>query len=58
MSTVPIPSQVIREQWITIADVCTHYNVTQDDWRKVANALGDPEFNDIGVLVGVSDEDL
>ena len=57
MSTVPVPTKEVRDQWMTIADVCSHYKVSQDDWRKVANALGDVEFNDLGMLVGVSDED-
>ena len=58
MATVPIPTREIRDQWTSIADVCSHYKVTRDDWRKIANALGDPDFDDIGLLVGVSDEDF
>ena len=57
MSTVPIPTQEVRDQWTSIFDVCTHYKVSRDDWRKVANALGDPDFDDLGLLVGVSDDD-
>ena len=58
MSTVPIPAKEIRDQWTTIAEVCTYYKVASADWRKVANTLGDAEFDDIGMLVGVSDEDF
>ena len=58
MSTVPIPAQEVRDTWVTIADVCAHYKVSQEEWRKIANALGDVEFNDLGMLVGVSDEDF
>ena len=58
MTTVPIPTRETRDQWKSISEVCTHYKVTREDWRKIANALGDPDFDDIGLLVGVSDEDF
>ena len=58
VSTVPIPTKEVRDQWSTISDVCLHYKVAREDWRNVANALGDVEFDDLGMLVGVSDDDF
>ena len=56
-STNPTPNKTITDSWETIADVRDYFGVTMAEWQKVASELGDAELNDMGLLVGITDQD-
>ena len=52
-----MPPAAVMATWDTIDDALKHYKIDPKVWSKVAEHLGDPEFQDIGVLAGVEDTD-
>ena len=57
-STTPMPPAAVLATWETIGDALKHYKIEDSVWRKIAENLGDAEFQDIGVLAGVDDADF
>ena len=57
MALNPLPTDEVMKSWNSIADACNYYKVTKAEWSKVAAELGDEGFDEIAMLVGVSDDD-
>ena len=53
-----MPSASVMELWTTVQDAVDHYKIDAKVWEKVAENLGDPCFQDIGLFAGVDDADF
>ena len=57
VTALTVPEQQVMEGWQTIADARLWAGVTDSEWTKLAEALGDPEANALILMASIDDED-
>ena len=54
--SMAIPDSSVLDAWTTIKDARTWAGVTDDEWKKLAEGLGDPEADSLLLHTAVDDE--